>query len=117
MNEFSRKTSLDKIVQDTLISIEKHQHLINGYGLYNGLGSILLFYGQTYLCTKDSSFICKIEKQLEILFSELNEDNFPKISFAEGICGVGWLINFFVDSEILEKEFIKTLDNFDKVLT
>lgn len=43
MNEFSSKTSLDKIVQDTLISIEKYQHLLNGYGLYNGLGSVLLF--------------------------------------------------------------------------
>lgn len=117
MNEFSSKTSLDKIVQDTLISIEKYQHLLNGYGLYNGLGSVLLFYGQTYLCTKDSRFICKIEKQLETLFSALNEANFPKISFAEGICGVGWLINFFVDSEILEKEFIKTFDNFDKLLS
>jgi lantibiotic modifying enzyme len=84
------------------------------YGLYTGNSGIILFLIY-YSSISDKPYSDRIVELLEKSIKKINTGNI-KYSFCDGLSGFSWLLEHLVTRNVLERDDIRILDDFDEYL-
>ena len=84
-------------------------------GLYFGIGGVMLYNAYSYKCTLDEKYADSFEKLLEISINKIEEKQFID-SFANGLAGFGWLLQYLETQNIFELDADSFLQQFDDYL-
>jgi lantibiotic biosynthesis protein len=114
MNTQTLHTALAAKISETELALAG-QITYEHPALFAGLGGITLFYTNLYQHTKNETHI----ERAYLLLNQLME-NMEKLemnfSFESGIAGTGWLTQYLVNQELLDKEFADDLAGFDTMI-
>lgn len=107
----------------TLIEVESSIHRIykylrkqksyDGYGVLNGLSSVILFFAEMYRFYGKEEILDDINDKIEILLSHINADIGPTL--CSGQAGICWLLRYLASKEIIDCDDIDDkLNEIDK---
>jgi hypothetical protein len=90
-------------------SVEKNHQIFTSMGVVNGLAGVSLFY---YYAEKNDLCISYLEKAIEGL-----NDNYLGTNIVDDIIGIGKLLNYYEEKEILNNEDVHFyFENYDPII-
>lgn len=108
-----------KRTSDILRHAEDATKELHHYGLRNGLAGIALLFGLYYKCSGDKLYVGKARNIIHDAQIQNEQEGLP-LSFDSGIMGVGWVLSYFVEIDILSsyetKAFLLQVDNIVNII-
>lgn len=101
---------------DRLNGFYLQDEALNSIGLYTGIAGQCLLMAQNYLISKDPVFLERCYSHLDLLCKHIESDKDIICSFASGIAGCGWIIQYLADNDIIDSDTDSILDEIDEVL-
>lgn len=85
-------------------------------GLYSGSSGSCLYLCQYHKATKDTSILEQLYNLLDDLIKRLDEQKKINCAFSSGMAGIGWMLEYLSDSNIIEKTDNELFDQIDILL-
>lgn len=92
---------------------DRDQQLI---GLMTGRAGSMFLQSLLYKATGDINFFNEIQENLEFILDELEQSNEISVSYGNGLAGIGWLIIFLSENDLISFETEDILLEIDDVL-
>ncbi|GHS91640.1 hypothetical protein FACS1894203_2750 [Bacteroidia bacterium] len=89
-----------------------HGSFTDNIGLLNGKTGFALFFYEYSRYTGKKLYKEFANELIKEIYREINE--FTSLNFREGLCGIGWAIEYFLRNHHVEGEPDKVLEEFDK---
>lgn len=92
----------------------REQKNYDGYGVLNGLSSVILFFAEMYRFYGKEEILDDLNDKIEILLSHINAEMGPTL--CSGQAGICWLLRYLVSKEIIDcddiDEILNEIDNY-----
>jgi hypothetical protein len=111
MDNIKIENYLNRIARHLIINTS----FIDNIGLYNGKMGIVLFFAHLAKYTKKDIYNDFASKLLDEIYGEIHTE--IPINFKDGLCGIGWGIEYLLHYEFLEGNSNEILANIDEKIT
>lgn len=104
-------------IEDFLDGILQNPSYNNDISLFTGIGGAPIFYALLYEYKKDKKYLNKIDAFIEFSFEYLNNNNnIIGLTYCDGLCGFGQILNFLTEKNLTEIDLSEALDSIDEII-
>ncbi len=110
-----RKLAYEKIIEIEEKTFTEFCLKQSSISLLNGLSGVPFFYWNLYNLYKSESYLQKMEFVIDKVLENANDPS-NKLNYCDGLAGVGYMLNFFKNQEVLDNEIESYLTELDDLL-
>ncbi len=109
-----KSEAFSKVAEIEKRTFEEFCQESNSISLLNGLSGVPFFYWNLYNINKDDSLLDKMSFVIDKVLTQVNESKV--LNYCDGIAGVGYMLNYFIEQEILDEDIEGYLHDLDQLL-